>query len=591
MDQTPSQNKDARDEPRQRRETELEKKLLEIQAKRVEEETVSLAKKLGLPFSDLKSAPVDNDALVLIDEDTARRSSMAIIIKSGVNLTVVTLNPNNKEAAKTIEALQKKGFKISIIITAPAALEKVLARYKTAKTLEIFEIGAIEIKEETLKKYESQIKSVSDLKDKVTRISATQMLEIMIAGGLQLSASDIHFEPETDETRIRYRLDGVLNDVTTIDKDSYSKLVSRIKVLSKLKLNIHNTPQDGRFTIKETGVDPVRSKTSVFGGSSADHAPGAGRTSNEIDIEVRVSVLPSEFGETIVMRLLDPRTIKAKLEDLGMREDLLKTVMEQLERSTGAILTTGPTGSGKTTTLYAFIQHLNSAGTKIITIEDPIEYHIKGISQTQVDSKKGYSFANGLRAIVRQDPDIILVGEIRDRETADIALQAALTGHLVFSTIHTNNAAGTIPRLIDLDIKPQIIAPAINMAMAQRLVRKLCSHCKSEDKLELSILEQVKKTLEPIKNKYKLPKLDGSLRVYFPRKCKECNETGYKGRVGVYETFLITKEMERLILKLPAISDVEDLAISQGMTTMLQDAYMKMLDGITSIEEIKRILG
>ena len=545
------------------KETELEKKLIDIQAKRVEDDAISLAQKLGLPFSDLKSAPVDGDALMLIDEETARRSQLAPIVKSGTNLTVVALDPENIETAKTLKELGEKGFTVSIIITSPAALEKVLARYKTAKAPETFELGAIEVKEETLKEYESQIKDLSDIKNKVTRISATEMLEILIAGALRLAASDIHFEPEAQETRLRYRLDGVLNDVTTIDKDSYAKLLNRIKILSKLKLNIHNTPQDGRFTIKETSVD----------------------------IEVRVSVLPSEFGETVVMRLLDPRTIKAKLEDLGMRDDLMKTVQEQLEKSTGSILTTGPTGSGKTTTLYAFIQHLNSSGTKIITIEDPIEYHITGISQTQVDSKKGYTFANGLRAIVRQDPDIILVGEIRDQETADIALQAALTGHLVLSTIHTNDAAGTVPRLIDLGIQPQIIAPAINMAMAQRLVRKLCQSCKFEDKLKPEILEELKNQLEPIKGKYKIPKLDGSLKVYFPGKCKECNETGYKGRVGVYEAFVITKEMERLILKTPAISDIRDLAVAQGMTTMLQDAYLKLLEGVTSTEEIKRILG
>lgn len=545
----------------QSRETELDKKLVEIQAKRIEDEALALAEKLGLPYSDLKSAPIDTEALMLIDEETARRCQMAPIVKSGVNITIVTLNPQNTDTAKALQELGAKGFKISIIITAPAALEKILARYQTAKAADVFDLGSIEISEERLKEYESQIKDISDLKNKVTQISATEMLEILIAGALQLSASDIHFEPEALETRIRYRLDGVLNDVTILENEAYSKLLNRIKILSKMKLNIHGAPQDGRFTIKE----------------------------KNIDIEVRVSVLPSEYGETIVTRLLDPRSIKGKLEDLGMREDLLKLVKQQLEKSTGAILTTGPTGSGKTTSLYAFIQYLNSAGTKVITIEDPIEYHIEGISQTQVDAKKGYTFANGLRAIVRQDPDIILVGEIRDQETADIALQAALTGHLVLSTIHTNNSAGTIPRLIDLGIKPQIIAPAINMAMAQRLVRRLCPSCKIEGKVEPETLADIKKALDPIKDRFDF-KID-SAKIYFPGKCKECNETGYKGRIGVYEAFIITKEMEKLILKNPAISEVEELAISQGMTTMIQDAYMKLLEGMTSVEEIKRILG
>jgi len=551
-------------DPTNKKEEELEKKLSEIQLKRVEGDSVALAKKFNLPFSDLKSAPIDNDALSLIDENTARSSSLAIIYKSGNKLTVAIIDPENSGTQKTLEALKTKGFTINPVVTSPSVLENILSRYKFAQSQELFEVGAIEIKEGELNKIQDEIKNIGDLKDKVTKISATVMLETLIAGALKIGASDIHFEPEVEKTRLRYRFDGVLNDVTSLDKYSYEKLLNRIKVLSKLKLNIHSSPQDGRFTIRQ--------KTA--------------------DIEVRVSILPSEFGETIVMRLLDPRTIKTKLEDLGMREDLLKIVREQLDRATGAILTTGPTGSGKTTSLYAFVQYLNSPGTKIITIEDPIEYHITGISQTQVDTKKGYSFANGLRAIVRQDPDIILVGEIRDEETADIALQAALTGHLVLSTIHTNDSAGTIPRLIDLGIMPQIIAPAINMAMAQRLIRKLCPSCKMQDKVSPEALEKIQKVLSPIKDRFKLPKLDSSLKIYFPGKgCKECNKLGYRGRIGIYEAFVIGKEMEKLILKSPAISDVQELAEKEGMVTMLQDAYLKLLDGITSIEEIERILG
>src|SRR3990167_4016567 len=486
-----------------KKEEELEKKLSEIQLKRTEEDSVALAKKFDLPFSDLKSAPIDNEALVTIDEDTARSSSLAIIYKSGNKLTVAITNPENSNTQKTMEALKTKGFTINPVVTSPSVLEGILSRYKFAQSQEIFEIGAIEIKEEELNKIQDEIKNIGDLKDKVTKISATRMLETLIAGALKIGASDIHFEPESEKTRLRYRFDGVLNDVTMLEKSSYEKILNRIKVLSKLKLNIHSSPQDGRITIRQKAVD----------------------------IEVRVSVLPSEFGETIVMRLLDPRTIKTKLEDLGMREDFLKIVREQLNRATGAILTTGPTGSGKTTSLYAFVQYLNSSGTKIITIEDPIEYHIKGISQTQVDNKKGYSFANGLRAVVRQDPDIILVGEIRDRETADIALQAALTGHLVLSTIHTNDSAGTIPRLIDLGIQPQIIAPAINMAMAQRLIRKLCQNCKKSETISAESLKRVQAALEPLSNletmdMSKYPKLDGNLKVGVPGKCKDCNESG-----------------------------------------------------------------
>ena len=411
--------------------------------------------------------------------------------------------------------------------------------------------------------FQEQILNVADLRDKVTKISATKMLEILIAGALKIGASDIHFEPETEKVRLRYRLDGVLSDIVAIDVLSYEKILNRVKIVSNLKLNIHSAPQDGRFTISQ--------KNAV--------------------IEVRVSILPSEFGETVVMRLLDPRTIKEGLEQLGIREDLLVLIKEQISKPTGAILTTGPTGSGKTTTLYAFVRHLNNPGTKIITIEDPIEYHIQGISQTQVEPEKGYGFANGLRAIVRQDPDIILVGEIRDAEAADIALQAALTGHLVFSTIHTNNAAGTIPRLIDLGVKPEIIAPAISMAIAQRLVRKLCLKCRVQDTPPQETLKKIETVLGPLKAKFKLPAFNASLKIFFPGKCKECNEMGYRGRLGIYEAFVMSKAMEKLILKSPAISDIENLAVSEGMVTMLQDAYLKMLGGLTSLEEIGRIIG
>lgn len=544
------------------KEEELNKKLSQIQSKRTEDEAMSLAKQYGLPFSDLKAAPIDNDALLILPEETARASGLAIIYKSADKLTAALTDPGNSTTQKTLESLKEKGYVINPIVTTPAVLEDILGRYRLAKPQELFEVGAIDLKEEELDKLQQEIGSINDLKNKVTSISATRMLETLIAGALKIGASDIHFEPEAEKTRLRYRFDGVLNDITSIDKNSYEKVLNRIKVLSKLKLNIHSSPQDGRFTIRQKTVA----------------------------IEVRVSILPSEYGETIVMRLLDPRTIKAQLEDLGMRPDLLEIVRKQLDRATGAILTTGPTGSGKTTSLYAFIKYLNSSGTKIITVEDPIEYHIEGISQTQVDSKKGYSFANGLRAIVRQDPDIILVGEIRDRETADIALQAALTGHLVLSTIHTNNSAGTIPRLIDLGIQSQIIAPAINMAMAQRLVRRLCQSCKISEDAKPEVLEKIKTALSPVKDKLKLQELNNA-KIYFPGKCKECNDSGYKGRIGVYEAFVISKEMEKLILKSPAISDIQELAEKEGMVTMLQDAYLKVLDGVTSIEEIDRVLG
>ncbi len=549
--------------PQAKREEELEKKLGQIQAHGSEDTYKATAQKLGVPYSDLASAPIDTGALGLVDEAVARADNFALILKTGNALTVATTDPGAVEALEVITALKNRGYTIHIIMTSPAGLAHAWKRYENLKSVDTFEVGSIEIKEEELADLQNKIGSIRDLQQQVKSVSVTKLLEILLAGALKIGASDIHFEPTAESARLRYRLDGVLEDVTTIESDSYEKVVNRIKVLSHLKLNIHRAPQDGRFTIREGGID----------------------------IEVRVSILPSEYGETIVMRLLDPRSIKGKLEDLGMRPDFLQMLKDQLAKPTGALFTTGPTGSGKTTTLYAFINYLNSPEEKIITIEDPIEYHIIGISQTQVDPEKGYAFADGLRSIVRQDPDIILVGEIRDNETAEIALNAALTGHLVLSTIHTNDAAGTIPRLIDLKVQPQIIAPAIRMAMAQRLLRRLCEKCRVKKPAGAEKVKRIKADLDPIATIFKLAELTDSLEIYEPVGCDACNNKGYKGRIGVYEAFHVTPEMEKLIMSNPPPSAVAELAIQQGMITMRQDAYLKLLDGVTSFEEIERILG
>src|SRR3989344_4024590 len=512
-----------------KKEEELEKKLLDMRGRAEEDKYKALAQQLNLPYSNLISIPIDTDALSLLSEEEARSASIAPIFQKDSKIIVVTVDPTNPVTQKVISRL-KENSEVDVILTNPRSLQNILKRYRDIKKADVFEVGAIEIREKELDRREGGIKNISDIKERMKKMSATSLLEMIVAGALKTEASDIHLEPESDKIRLRYRLDGLLHDIASLDEPSYEKVLNRIKVLSKIKLNIHNTPQDGRFTI--------RLKT--------------------VSIEVRVSVLPSEFGETVVIRLLDPRTIKRSLEELGMRDDLLNKVKEVLKKPTGAIFTTGPTGSGKTTMLYAFVSYLNSPETKIVTIEDPIEYHIEGISQTQVDTHKGYTFANGLRAIVRQDPEIILVGEIRDAETANIALQSALTGHLVLSTIHTNDAAGTIPRLIDLGIRPQIIAPAINVAMAQRLVRKLCPNCKKMEKIETEDLKKIKALLEPLSkfrniDMSKYPKLDASLEIGTPGKCTECNDSGYKGRIGVFEAFEMSREMEKLILRSPAM--------------------------------------
>jgi type II secretory ATPase GspE/PulE/Tfp pilus assembly ATPase PilB-like protein len=311
----------------------------------------------------------------------------------------------------------------------------------------------------------------------------------------------------------------------------------------------------------------------------------------ETIIEIRVSTLPAENGESIVMRTLNPKNL-IEIEVLGLRKDLVEIFNKEMQRPNGMIIVTGPTGSGKTTTLYAVLKKINSPDVKIITIEDPIEYHIEGLSQTQVDPAKGYNFANGLKALMRQDPDIILVGEIRDLETAEIALQAALTGHLVFSTLHTNDAAGAVARLVDLGVRPVSIAPAINMIVAQRLPRKVCKKCAKLISPSPKDLAKIKKGLAGVKKEilppaffakdFKIPKAVG---------CKECNSTGYRGRVGIYETFLIDDEMERFILTSPSIVAMRELAIKKGMILMQQDGLIKVLEGTTTLDEIERVAG
>ena len=417
-------------------------------------------------------------------------------------------------------------------------------------------LGVIELKEEKINSIEKKIKNLTDLKNKISKVATTEAIEIIFGGAISVKASDIHLEPEEKNIRLRLRVDGVLQNVFEFEKKDYPLILNRIKLMGGLKINIHDAPQDGRLTLK----------------------------TKEADIEVRLSALPGAYGESIVMRLLDPRTLKKDLGELGIKPELLQEIEKQLKKTTGAILTTGPTGSGKTTTLYAFLNFVNKPGIKIITIEDPIEYHIKGISQTQVEPEKGYNFSSGLRSIVRQDPDVILVGEIRDVETTEIAMHAALTGHLVFSTLHTNDAAGTIPRLIDMGAKPQIIAPAINLAMAQRLVRKLCEKCKEK-------IEATDKELKKISQKIKIPQTKNKIHIFKVAGCQECNFTGYQGRIGIFEAFMIDEEIEKLILKSPAISEIKELVIKKGMMTMLQDGYLKILGGITDMAELERVLG
>ena len=396
-------------------------------------------------------------------------------------------------------------------------------------------------------------------------LTMTRVIEIILACAIVLDTSDIHVEPQENDAKLRIRLDGVLQDVTIFDRKSYGLIISRLKLLSEMKLNVSDRPQDGRFSIL---VDNT-------------------------SIEIRASILPAEYGESVVMRILNPKSL-ISLDQAGLRKDLYDIFMKEINRPNGMIIVTGPTGSGKTTTLYAFLKKISNPEIKIITVEDPIEYHLDGISQTQVDPAKGYDFASGLRAIVRQDPDVILVGEIRDLETVDIALQAALTGHLVLSTLHTNDSAGTIARLVSLGAKTFNIGPAMNMAVAQRLVRRVCTKCGVKESPTAEEMAKIKDTLESalpyLKQKgIKLPPIDGNLKIHRAKGCEECSNTGYHGRVGIYEAFLVDDEMKKFILSETSVVALKELAVKKGMLSMYQDGFIKVLHGLTTIDEVERV--
>jgi type II secretory ATPase GspE/PulE/Tfp pilus assembly ATPase PilB-like protein len=426
--------------------------------------------------------------------------------------------------------------------------------------------GQITIPIDIVNDINNNVKNVSDFAVKIKNslfLSPTELISVILYGSIILDSSDIHIEPEKEDIRLRVRIDGILHEVLKLEEKEYKTILSRIKLLSSLKLNITNKPQDGRFSI----------------------------VAQNTLIEIRTSSLPSEYGETIVLRILNPKNL-IEIEALGLRKDLVDILNKEINRPHGMIIVTGPTGSGKTTTLYAVLKRLNSPEIKIITIEDPIEYHIQGISQTQVDPSKGYTFASGLRSIVRQDPDVILVGEIRDKETAEIALQASLTGHLVLSTLHTNDAAGAVARLVDLGVETSSIAPALNIVIAQRLPRKVCKNCfrlekpSEEEMLKIKTkLKNVKKDFLPpvfFEKDFKIPKAQG---------CENCNFTGYKGRIGIYEFFLVDDEIEKLIIKKPSMVEIRDKAIEKGMILMYQDGLIKVLEKTTTIEEIDRVVG
>lgn len=544
------------------------KRLEELRKKEEEEVVRILSAKYGLNFIDLKPVPINTDGLRLIPENLAREAKIAVFEKVGKKIQVALFSPKNEKAAIILKNLENEGYKLQINMATTASLEKAWERYKDLSFAVSSTAGTFDISTDQVTDFMSKIKKIEDvsaiIKDililkKAYKIS--KMMEAMIAGALALSASDVHIEPEEKSVNIRFRLDGVLINVCIFDTETYELLLSRIKLLSGMKLNIKNTAQDGRFSVKIL----------------------------DNDIEIRSSILPGAYNESIVMRLLNPKSIAVPLEELGIEERTLKSLMEQINRPNGMLLITGPTGSGKTTTLYAFMKKISTPDIKIITIEDPIEYHLPGIVQTQVEEEKEYTFLSGLRSALRQDPDVIMVGEIRDSETANIAINSALTGHLVFSTLHTNTAAGAFPRLIDLGVNPKIISSAINVAMAQRLIRKLCPECKKEIVPTEKERILIDTTLASITDKSYLTNLQTE-KIWQAVGCEKCHKTGYRGRIAITEIILMKKEVEEAIINNPSDRDIKAAAASQNLLDMKQDGVIRILQGVSSVEELGRVI-
>lgn len=551
--------------------TKQTERLEELHLKEEEQLAQILSRKYGVGYVDLTRQGISTDSLKLIPEDDARSAECAAFKTVVKTIYIAARSPKRADTVEQIERIKSLGYEVKLFMVSLRSLEHAWSHYKDLSYATASEGGVLNLSSETITTMKQELKTILDVKKHIGEALAStkshrisRILEVLLGGAMALGASDVHIEPEDEYIHVRYRLDGVLTNVMDFDISVYKLLRSRIKLLSGMKININNMAQDGRFSIKV----------------------GAGEDISEV--EIRSSVIPGAYGESMVLRILDPSALGLSIDAVGMDEHLKKMFLYEIGKPNGMILNTGPTGSGKTTTLYAFLNKVNSPDIKIITLENPIEYHLKGIVQTQIT--KNYSFAEGLRAILRQDPDVIMVGEIRDPEVASTAINAALTGHLVFSTLHTNNAAGTFPRLIDLDVAPEIIGAALSVSMAQRLARRLCTHCRTSAPMTKKEQEVVNKILKTIPRPEDLPTNRDTLWHPKDGGCDKCSNSGYKGRVAILEAVLVDTAVEEAVRNNPSEADIWRAAKPQGIRRMAEDGIVKALGGITSLEELSRVV-
>ncbi len=520
---------------------------------------------LGLPYVDLRDFSVSQDALKLIPKDIAiKYSAVPFGIRDG-KVQLAMIDPNNLQAIEFVE--KKSGMPVDSYMASEASINHVIEEFQDIS-------GEIA---EALRGVSTPSASTNPLinPDKTAELfqdaPITRAVNTIIEYAVKAHASDIHIEPREKVLKVRYRIDGILHDTMSLPTHIQSALVSRIKILSNMKIDEHRVPQDGRF---EVNID-------------------------KREIDLRVSLSPTVFGEKVVIRLLDKSAGVITLEDLGIRGRAYKIIDEGAKRPHGMVLSTGPTGSGKSTTLYALLNKMNSTDVNIITLEDPVEYQVDGVNQIQVNSAVGLTFASGLRSILRQDPDIVMVGEIRDAETAGLAIQSALTGHTVLSTLHTNSASGVLPRLLDMDIEPFLIASTVSTVIGQRLVRKICENCKESYEASPALKQAIQKNvggLIPHKGGQDQSRElgyqnipfaeDEVIHLYKGKGCEKCQHTGYSGRIGIFEVFSVTAAMEKLLVTHATSADIQKQAEAEGMITMRQDGFMKALEGVTTIEEV-----
>ena len=552
--------------------TKINKSLKFLREQEEEELVQHAAQTRGLPYIDLSKIPISTEALSVITEEKAKDIGCAGFKVVGSQLHIAALSEQHPAIGTLLKELQLQGYVVALYLASHKSLGKAWSRYEDLKMTKGVHGSFIDISPESIQEIAEQVKTNNDVKTlfedalgEDERKRTSRLMEIIMGSAIAMKSSDVHIEPEEGKTRMRFRQDGILQDIIFFNHDVYKQLASRIKILSGMKLNIVKNAQDGRFTIDF----------------------------NKTEIEVRSSTVPGSYGEGIVMRVLDPRGIAVGLEQLGIEPLLFEILKKEIDKPSGLILNTGPTGSGKTTTLYSFLKYIYNPEIKIITIEDPIEYHLEGIHQTQVDHKTGYDFESGLRAAMRQDPDVILVGEIRDHETALAAMQASQTGHLVFSTLHTNSAAGTVPRLLDLGINHSTLAQSMSVAIAQRLVRKLTDTKKKvkptpeQENVMRVILKNATDHGKDLSRFDITP--DMELWVY-EKVPSDIAPSGYKGRIGIFEAILINDDVKEILDQKPTDRQVKEIAHRQGILTMAEDAVVKLIQGVTSYEEVSRVI-